>query len=176
VSPLAEGQDHAAPGRASGEEELAGIKTLCPVLRILLAKALQCALTQKVGIALALVREFQNCLGNDFVNLVETVSNSKRYAGHFERDTHDTRRLAIECNTVEEWGYRHDLRSPNLTREREQHRSLSGVAIIKMTKERLRRLFEMAQCVKIAHHGIFICGFSCRTASNNEEWTSRSPL
>jgi hypothetical protein len=30
--------------------------------------------------------------------------------------------------------------------------------------------------VKIAHLGIFICGFSCRTASNNEEWTSRSPL
>jgi hypothetical protein len=30
--------------------------------------------------------------------------------------------------------------------------------------------------VKIAHFEIFNCGFSCRTASNNEEWTSRCPL
>jgi hypothetical protein len=31
--------------------------------------------------------------------------------------------------------------------------------------------------VRIAHFGVFMCGgFSCRTASNNEEWTSRSPL
>jgi hypothetical protein len=29
---------------------------------------------------------------------------------------------------------------------------------------------------KLLTLGAFICGFSCRTASNNEEWTSRSPL
>ena len=27
-----------------------------------------------------------------------------------------------------------------------------------------------------AHSVVFICGFSCRTASNNEVWTSRPPL
>jgi len=30
--------------------------------------------------------------------------------------------------------------------------------------------------VKTAHFGIFICGFSCRTASSNDEWTSRPPI
>jgi hypothetical protein len=53
--------------------------------------------------------------------------------------------------------------------------------LLKLTNGRPRRLVKIAQraaffVVKIAHLGIFICGFSCRTASNNEEWTSRSPL
>jgi hypothetical protein len=33
----------------------------------LLAQALQCALAQKIGIALALLRELHNCLGDDFL-------------------------------------------------------------------------------------------------------------
>src|SRR6266516_7961407 len=38
----------------------------------------------------------------------------------------------------------------------------SSTSFYKLTNGRLERV------VKIAHLGIFICGFSCRTASNNE--------
>jgi hypothetical protein len=41
--------------------------------QILLAQALQCALAQKIGIALALLRELHNCLGDDFVDVVATL-------------------------------------------------------------------------------------------------------
>jgi hypothetical protein len=53
--------------------------------------------------------------------------------------------------------------------------------ILKAKHREGERLFKTAQAqslfvVKIAHFGTFICGFSCRTASSREEWTSRSPL
>jgi len=41
----------------------------------LLAQALQCALAQKIGIALALLRELHNCLGDDFVDVVTTLGS-----------------------------------------------------------------------------------------------------
>src|SRR6476619_7116251 len=69
------------------------------VLQILLAQALQCALAQKIGIALALLRELHNCLGDDFVDVVATLGNSERCASHLERDAHDARRLAIKYLT-----------------------------------------------------------------------------
>jgi len=85
--------------------------------QILLAQALQCALAQKIGIALALLRELHNCLGDDFVYVVATLGNSKRYASHFERDAHDARRLAIKSDTVQERGDRHGVLPPRLRRE-----------------------------------------------------------
>jgi len=88
--------------------------------QILLAQALQCALAQKIGIALALLRELHNCLGDDFVDVVATLGNSKRYASHFERDAHDARRLAIKSDTVQERGDRHGALPPNLRRERDR--------------------------------------------------------
>jgi hypothetical protein len=103
---------------------------LCTAIsQILFAKALQCALTQEDRDWLALFREVHNPLGDDFVNLVETVGNTKGYARHFERDAHDAGRLAIKFNTVQEWGYRHDLRSPNLGRERHQAASANAAII-----------------------------------------------
>jgi hypothetical protein len=69
------------------------------------------SLTQKIGITLALLRELQNRLGDDFINIVGTLGNSKGYARHFEGDAHHARRLAIKFHTVQEQGYRHDLRA-----------------------------------------------------------------
>jgi hypothetical protein len=40
------------------------------VPQTLLAKALQYALTQMIRIALAMIREVDNCLGDDFVNVI----------------------------------------------------------------------------------------------------------
>jgi hypothetical protein len=50
--------------------------------------------------------------------------------------------------------------------------------VLKLSTGEGERLFKIAQAqslfvVKIAHFGTFICGFSCRTASSREEWTSR---
>jgi hypothetical protein len=74
----------------------------------LLAKALQCALTQNIGVGLTLFRKVDNSFRDDFVSLVGPVRKSKGYATHFECDAHDAYGLAIKLRTVQKWGYGHD--------------------------------------------------------------------
>lgn len=70
-------------------------------LQILLAKALQCTLTQKIGIALTLFRNVDNSFRDEFVSLIGPVGKSKGYASHLECDAHDARGLAVKLRTVQ---------------------------------------------------------------------------
>jgi hypothetical protein len=69
-------------------------------LQILLAKADQRTLTQKIGVTLTLFREFDNSLSDNFVDLVLSIEKSKRTASHLERHAHDSFGLAIESRTI----------------------------------------------------------------------------
>ena len=59
-----------------------------------LAKFLQNALAQKIGITLTGACKFDDSLGDDLVNGIGTVRNPKGYASHFECNTlHRTSRV-----------------------------------------------------------------------------------
>src|SRR5262249_6145471 len=96
----------------------AGLLCLQPPL----AKFLQDAFTQKVGITLAGLGKFDDALGDDFVSEIAAVGKPKGYASHFERDAHDALGLKVEFGAVQEWGNRHGR--PSLCR-RERDWSLS---------------------------------------------------
>ena len=71
-------------------------------LQVLPAKALQCALTQNIRVALALFRKVDNSFCDEFVSLmIKPVGKSEGYASHFECDTHDARGLAIKLHAVQ---------------------------------------------------------------------------
>src|SRR5262249_8626533 len=92
-------------------------------LQPLLAKFLQDAFTQKIGITLAGLGKFDDALGDDFVGEIAAVGKPKGYASHFECDAHDALGLKIEFGAVQEWGNRHGR--PSLCR-RERDWSLTG--------------------------------------------------
>src|SRR5262245_34536021 len=81
----------------------AGVLGLQPPL----AKFLQDAFTQKVGITLAGLGKFDDALGDDFVGEIAAVRKPKGYASHFERDSQDALDLKVEFGAVQEWGNRH---------------------------------------------------------------------
>src|SRR5215472_19055272 len=96
----------------------AGVLCLQPPL----AKFLQDAFTQKIGITLAGLGKFDDALGDDFGGEITAVGKPKGYASHFECDAHDALGLKVEFGVVQEWGNRHGR--PSLCR-RERDRSLS---------------------------------------------------
>jgi hypothetical protein len=69
-------------------------------LQTLFTKFLQNAFTQKVGIAFAGSRKFDNSLGDHFVGEVASMRKAKGCATHFERQAHDTRGLGVESDVV----------------------------------------------------------------------------
>jgi hypothetical protein len=80
-------------------------------------------------------------------------------------------------------GSRAGVSKSNMTRHPRGHViAIPARHIVKLMRQQPRARVQIAQVgsffvVKIAHFGALICdGFSCRTASNNEEWTSRTPL
>jgi len=66
-----------------------------------LAKTFQGALTQNIGVALALFRKIDDSFCDEFVSLIRPVGKYKGYASHFECDAHDARGLAIKLRSVQ---------------------------------------------------------------------------
>jgi hypothetical protein len=97
---------------------------------------------------------------------------------------------AVRANVVRKYGSRAWgtgsrawVSKSNMTRHPRGHViPIPARHIVKLMRQQPRARVQIAQVgsffvVKIAHFGALICdGFSCRTASNNEEWTSRTPL
>jgi len=73
-------------------------------LRLSLAKFLQGAFTQQIGIALAGLSKLDDSLGDDFVGEIAAVRKPKGYASHFECDAYDAFGLGVEFGVVQEWG------------------------------------------------------------------------
>jgi hypothetical protein len=77
-------------------------------LQTLFTKFLQNAFTQKVGIAFAGSRKFDNSLGDHFVGEIASLGKPKSYASHFESDPRDPLSLGIESGIVQKLSDGHD--------------------------------------------------------------------
>jgi hypothetical protein len=65
-----------------------------------LAKFLQDAFTQNIGITLAGLGKFDDPLSDDFVSEIASVCKPKGYASHFECNAHDPRGLGVEADAA----------------------------------------------------------------------------
>jgi hypothetical protein len=77
------------------------------VLRLPLAKFLEDAFAQNIGIALASLSKFDDALGDDLVGDDGALGKTERNAGHFECDADDPPDLWVGSSIVEEGRARH---------------------------------------------------------------------
>src|SRR5258706_12922892 len=82
------------------------------VLERPLAKFLEHAFAQKIGIALASLGKLDDALGDDFVSAIRAFGKTECDPGHFERDPDDAPDFGIGSNIVKKWRARHGACSP----------------------------------------------------------------
>jgi hypothetical protein len=78
----------------------------------MLAKFVQDAFAQNIGVTFAGLGKFDDALGDECIGHIATICKAKGRASHFECHANDTARLRIERHSIDEGGYRHDVLLP----------------------------------------------------------------